>query len=77
MRSERTLNQLLPGQQATVCEVRTEGPMRRRFQDMGLIAGTTVECLGVSPWGDPSAYRIRGAVIALRARDCADVVIQS
>lgn len=34
--------------------------------DLGLTADTQVECLGVSPLGDPVSYRIRGAVIALR-----------
>ena len=43
--------------------------MRRRLQDIGLISGTRVECVGVSPLGDPAAYLIRGAVIALRRED--------
>lgn len=34
--------------------------------DLGLTADTQVECLGVSPLGDPVSYRIRGAVIAIR-----------
>ena len=43
--------------------------MRRRLQDIGLIEGTVVECVGKSPLGDPCAYVIRGAVIALRSED--------
>ncbi len=73
---ERTLSQLRPGERAVVRQVGTDGPMGRRFLDLGLIAGTPVECLGRSPWGDPSAYAIRGAVIALRARDCAGVLVE-
>ena len=30
--------------------------MRRRLQDMGLIEGTLVECVGISPLGDPCTH---------------------
>ena len=49
--------------------------MRRRLQDIGLVKNTCVRCLGRSPGGDPSAYLIRGAVIAIRAADCRDILI--
>ena len=49
--------------------------MRRRLQDMGLIEGTKVECIGVSPLGDPAAYLIRGAVVALRKSDAEGIAI--
>ena len=44
--------------------------MQRRLRDLGLIENTRVVCLGRSPMGDPSAYLIRGTVIALRQCDC-------
>ena len=44
--------------------------MQRRLRDLGLIEQTRVVCLGRSPMGDPSAYLIRGSVIALRRCDC-------
>jgi len=43
-----------------------QGPQRRRLLDLGLVPGTEVEAELVSPGGDPVAYRIRGALIALR-----------
>ena len=45
------------------------------LQDIGLVHGTVVKCLGASPLGDPSAYLIRGAVIALRSQDAAGVLL--
>ena len=42
------------------------GPERRRLLDLGFVAGTPVEVEMVSPGGDPTAYRVRGTVIALR-----------
>lgn len=75
MNNQRCLSDILPGEKATVSALRTEGSMRRRLLDIGLIENTDVECLGRSPAGDPSAYLIRGAVIAIRAADCRDILI--
>ena len=69
------LSALSPGESATVSAIRLEGAMRRRLQDIGLIPGTTVVCVGRSPLGDPSAYRIRGAVIALRNSDSREILL--
>ena len=63
------------GTYATVIKLDTKGDLRRRLMDIGLVEGTRVECVGVSPLGDPAAYLIRGAVIAIRAADCRDVLI--
>lgn len=71
------LNDLKPGQTASVSSLSVEGTMRRRLQDMGLIEGTRVECIGISPLGDPAAYLIRGAVIALRKKDAGEIGIDT
>lgn len=44
-----------------------QGPQRRRLLDLGLVPGTLVEAEFSSAGGDPVAYRIRGALIALRS----------
>ena len=69
------LNEIKPGENATVVGVAVTDSLRRRLADLGLIPGTTVECVGVSTAVDPSAYIIRGAVIALRRRDCGGISI--
>lgn len=43
------------------------GAERRRFMDLGILPGTPITAEMRSPSGDPTAYRIRGALIALRA----------
>lgn len=70
------LNQLKPGERATVTEIETETSLRRRLMDIGLVENTSVECIGKSPMGDPAAYLIRGAVIAIRSCDCAGIHIE-
>ena len=77
MTSTISLNQLAPGQSAKVKELKTAGSMRRRLLDLGLIAHTEVMCLGRSPLGDPSAYLMRGAVIAIRTKDSQNIIIET
>ena len=69
------LSDLLGGQRGRVVSLENRGSMRRRLQDMGLIEGTEVECVLKSPAGDPAAYAIRGALIALRREDSERILI--
>lgn len=70
------LNDIQIGQEAVVKELKTKGAMRRRLQDIGLVEGTKVTCVGCSPCGEPRAYSIRGAVIALRMEDCSTILVR-
>ena len=70
-----SLNSLRVGQGPRVSHIEAEPAMRRRLLDIGLIPGTRVTCTAVSPAGDPAAYLIRGAVIALRGRDAGGVYL--
>lgn len=76
MNEDLHLTDLKFGQSAVVSALAAEGAIRRRLQDMGLIEGTKIECVGTSPLGDPSAYLVRGAVVALRKKDAALVAIE-
>ncbi|MDD2402600.1 MAG: FeoA family protein [Clostridia bacterium] len=49
---------------------------RRRMLDLGLISDTFVEALRKSPSGDPIAYQIRGAVIALRSEEASNIMVE-
>lgn len=69
------LNRVRPGERARVRTLETAGAMRRRLLDIGLVEGTEVECVGRSPGGDPAAYLIRGAVIAIRDSDAAGILV--
>lgn len=69
------LSSIPEGQTVRVRELLSTGSMRRRLLDIGLIEGTDVACLQKSPAGDPVAYLIRGAVIALRSEDSANILV--
>ena len=73
---EKCLNEIKPGETAVVERLRAHGSMRRRLLDICLVEGTRVECVGVSPMGDPAVYCIRGAVIAIRSADSRDVLVR-
>lgn len=70
-----SLNDIKPGEKVKVRELASTGSIRRRLLDIGLVEDTEVECLGRSPAGDPCAYLIRGAVIAIRSEDCRDILV--
>ena len=70
------LNDIKPGNRARVKELTSTGSIRRRLLDIGLVENTEAECLGQSPLGDPCAYLIRGAVIAIRSEDCRGILVQ-
>jgi len=74
--NEGTLSELSPGEKCRVKELLTIGSIKRRLTDLGVIEGTEIECLQKSPWGDPTAYLIRGAVIAIRNDDSAKILIE-
>lgn len=67
------LGSLQPGERAKVVRIddACQGLTRRRFLDLGITPGTEIEVVMRSPFGDPTAYRVRGSLIALR-REQAD-----
>ncbi len=70
------MDKMRPGERAEVTCVAAKRGIKRRLFDLGLIPGREVECVSRSPGGDPSAYLICGALIALRARDVADITVK-
>lgn len=70
-----TLNELPIGETATVTDIALKGAIKRRLNDLGLINGTKVESVLKSPKGNPIAYNIRGALIALRNSDTTKITI--
>lgn len=71
-----SLREMEPGQRARIKEITATGSIRRRLLDIGLVEGTEIKCVGKSPAGDPAAFSIRGAVIAIRSEDSSDVIAE-
>ncbi len=66
--ADELLSQVGVGETAVVTKLAPtcRGAERRRFMDLGILPGTQITAEIRSPGGDPTGYRIRGAVIALR-----------
>lgn len=71
------LDRLTIGSFGIVRKLSTKGTIRRRMLDLGMIHDTKVESLRKSPAGDPIAYQIRGAVIALRSEEASKIFVES
>ncbi len=70
------LSQVMLGETVRVQHLLAQGAIRRRLRDLGVIEGTKIQSLHRGPWGDPTAYEIRGSVIALREKDAANVIVE-
>ncbi|NQU10071.1 FeoA domain-containing protein [bacterium] len=69
------LSALRCGDRARVVSIspRCRGAERRRLLDLGIVPDTVVEAEMKSPVGDPTAYRVRQTLVALR-REQADLI---
>ncbi|MCX7885865.1 MAG: FeoA domain-containing protein [Verrucomicrobiae bacterium] len=56
---------------------RCRGAERRRLMDLGFVPGTTVEVELRGPFGDPTAYRVRDTLVALRREQANWVLVET
>jgi DtxR family Mn-dependent transcriptional regulator len=70
------LTALAPGSAGRVVTLRSRGLVRRRLLDLGVTPGAVIERAFTSPFGEPTAYRVRGALIALRAEQADQIEIE-
>jgi ferrous iron transport protein A len=71
------MSSLSAGETGRIVAVTNEGAIRRRLMDIGFTEGTRVACLRRSPLGDPTAFAVKGAVIALRRGDAAGIYVET
>lgn len=73
---EIPLNKLPVGKKARIKTLSKNILPRRRLLDLGLIPNTIVKTERISPSGNPIAYNIRGAIIALRKEEIENVIVE-
>lgn len=71
-----TLDMISTGEQVTVMSVDTQFSLKQRLYDIGLVPGTKIKVVHQSPSGNPRAYLVRGAVIALRNCDAEKICVR-
>ncbi len=52
-----------------ILEIHCKEDIKRRLLDLGMIKGTRITPVLISPSGDPKAFDIRGTLIAIREDD--------
>ncbi len=72
----RTINTLAIEETGIVSKIMGEETIKRRLLDLGLIEGTKIKPVLVSPSGDPRAFEFRGGLIAIRKEDAENVKIK-
>lgn len=65
------LNKIPVGKMCRILEVEATGILRRRLLDLGFVPGGSVFIVRRAPLGEPTAYLVRGALIALREEEAA------
>ncbi len=73
------LTELQPGAQAHIVGIAPaiRGLERRRLLDLGLLPGTRITVEYESPQRDPTAYRVRDSIIALRDDQAKSIIVNS
>lgn len=72
---DESLAEVPVGHTVVVRGLSAAGGARRRLLDLGLVPGTVIRVVRRSPLGDPTAYLIRGSLLALRREDAARVLV--
>ena len=75
MSTSVTLDRLPPGRTARIVDIAGEEAMHRRLLDLGFVPDTKVSPLFRAATGDPTAFLVRGSVIALRSTHSAGITV--
>jgi DtxR family Mn-dependent transcriptional regulator len=77
-KNHKILTDLKPGEEGEIVSLSSacHGMQRRRLMDLGIVPGSSIMPELVSFSGDPTAYRVRGALIALRKEQSRQILVK-
>ena len=70
------LSELKISEKGIIKSVECDENIKRRLLDLGLIKGTIIEPIFVSPIGDPKAFSVRGTIIAIRKKETNKIFLE-
>ena len=70
------LSQLPLNKSGKIKNINCDEGIKRRLLDMGLVKGTEIMPILISPSGDPRAFLVRGTIIAIRKEDAKNIKIE-
>ena len=63
------LSELKLYQKGKIFNINCKNSIKRRLLDLGMVKGTEIIPVLISPSGDPRAFEVRGTLIAIREDD--------
>lgn len=70
------LSNLPIGKKAKIISINCNYNIKRRLLDLGIIENSNITPVFRSPFKDPTAYLIRGTIIALRNEDTKNIIVK-
>ncbi len=65
-----SLDDINMGEIAYIADIYLDGGIQARLRDFGFSRGAKIKLCGRSIMNDPKAFLIKGAVVAIRRKDC-------
>ena len=72
----RTLDNLQPGDETKVVELRGDAETAQRLMEMGILPGTPIKVVRFAPMGDPVEISVRGYHLSLRRTEAAEIAVE-
>jgi Fe2+ transport system protein FeoA len=71
------LKSLKPGRKGRVLKVHSQGEIKKRIIEMGLIPGSVVEVERIAPLGDPIDIKVKGYHLSLRKDEAERIEVEA
>ncbi len=72
----KTLDAFSVGESGIVKSINGEGRVKRRFLDMGVVAGTEIFLRKKAPLGDPIEVTVRNYELSLRKSEARQIIME-
>lgn len=76
MNNKISLNKINLNENYLIEDILLDENTKQRIYDLGLIENTVIKALYTSPFNDPTAYLVRGTIIAIRDADAKKIIVR-
>ena len=76
MNNKIPLNKINLNENYLIEDILLDENTKQRIYDLGLIENTIIKAVYKSPFNDPVAYLVRGAIIAIRKKDADNIIVR-
>lgn len=70
------LHKIACGDNGIVVQLDSRSLLYGRFKELGIIEGVKIKKIMTSPLGDPSAYLVKEAIVAIRHSDASGILVE-